>query len=147
MHNLGPIMIVEDDIDDQDLLRETFHSLDVPNELLFFNRCITALKYLRTALVQPFLILCDINLPEMIGTEFRKKIIEEDELRRKSIPFIFFTTSSNSRTIEEAFDYMVQGYFVKPSSTLELKMMMRCVVDYWSFCKHPNYNTCEKISR
>jgi CheY-like chemotaxis protein len=102
---------------------------------------------LRTALVQPFLILCDINLPEMIGTEFRKKIIEEEELRKKSIPFIFFTTASNSRTIEEAFDYMVQGYFVKPSSSLELKMMMRCVVDYWSFCKHPSYDTREKISR
>jgi CheY-like chemotaxis protein len=138
MKQPGPILIVEDDYDDQDLLRETFQALRVPHELLFFNRCIKAFKHLKTMLIQPFLILCDINLPEMIGTEFRKLIFEDDELRKKSIPFVFFTTSGDTRTIEKAYEYMIQGYFVKPLTTSELKMMMKCIVDYWSMCRHPN---------
>jgi CheY-like chemotaxis protein len=133
-----PIIVIEDDYDDQDLLRETFQALKVPNELLFFNRCLKAFRYLKTMLAQPFFILCDVNMPEMIGTEFRKLIFEDDELRKKSIPFIFFTTSDNKKTIEKAYEYSVQGVFVKPATTLELKMMMKCIVDYWGMCKHPN---------
>jgi CheY-like chemotaxis protein len=137
MPKRGPILIIEDDYDDQDLLRETFQSLRVSNELLFFNRCVGALNYLKTALVRPFLILCDVNLPEMIGTELKKIMFEDPELRIKGTPFIFFSTSSHPTTISEAYNWMAHGYFVKPTTTLELKMMMRCIVDYWMMSKHP----------
>jgi CheY-like chemotaxis protein len=119
------------------LLRETFQSLRVPNELVFFNRCRGALNYLKSALARPFLILCDVNLPEMIGTELKKIMFQDPELRIKGIPFIFFSTSSHPTTISEAFHWMPQGYFVKPLTHLELKMMMRCIVDYWMMSRHP----------
>ena len=39
MNKKGPIIIIEDDEDDQLLLVETFKELKCPNELMFFQDC------------------------------------------------------------------------------------------------------------
>jgi len=36
------------------------------------------------------LIICDINMPEMSGLEFKKEIEKDTYLSEKSIPFVFF---------------------------------------------------------
>jgi CheY-like chemotaxis protein len=73
----------------------------------------------------------------MTGLELYKKIMSDDLLRVRRIPFIFLTTSSDSQTIAKAFEMPVQGFFVKPSSIPELKDMMRMIIDYWKICRYP----------
>lgn len=34
MDNSGPVIVIEDDFDDQELLAAVFHDLDYPNEIL-----------------------------------------------------------------------------------------------------------------
>ena len=133
----GPIIIIEDDADDQELMNEIFRELQVPNLVKFFNSCLQAFDYLLTTMEKPFLIISDINLPAMTGLELYKKIMSNDLLRARTIPFIFLTTSSDSQTIAQAFEMPVQGFFVKPSSIHELKDMMRMIIDYWKICRHP----------
>ncbi|HTM91833.1 MAG TPA: response regulator [Flavisolibacter sp.] len=133
----GPIIIIEDDADDQELMNEIFRELQVPNLVKFFNSCVQAFDYLLTTIEKPFLIISDINLPAMTGLEFYKKIMSNDVLRVRTIPFIFLTTSSDRQTIAQAFEMPVQGFFVKPSSIPELKDMMRMIIDYWKICRHP----------
>lgn len=136
----GPIIIIEDDADDRELLGEIFKELEVPNLLRFFNSCIHALDYLLTTIEKPFLILSDINLPAMTGLELCKKITEHESLKRKSIPFIFLTTTSDQKVITEAYQMFVQGFFVKPSSIKELKDMVRMIIAYWQVCRNPYSN-------
>jgi CheY-like chemotaxis protein len=63
----GPIIILEDDIDDQDILKEVFINLDYSNELLFYPDGYKALEFLEISDVIPFLILSDVNVPSWMG--------------------------------------------------------------------------------
>src|SRR5690349_12595475 len=107
MNELSPIVIVEDDIDDHEIFTEAFQALQVKNELIFFTDASKALDFLLVTQKQPFLILSDINLPGMNGLAFRAVIQQNDYLRNKSIPFIFFTTGTSKLQIREAYDLTV----------------------------------------
>ena len=133
----GPIIIIEDDADDQELLNEIITELKIPNIVKFFSSCLQALDYLMTTIERPFLIISDINLPLMTGLELYRKIQEKEILRKKSIPFIFLTTTSDRQVIAQAYGMSVQGFFVKPPSVRELRDMMKMIVDYWKVCRHP----------
>ena len=69
---------------------------------------------------------------------FRKKIQENDYLRRKAIPFVFFTTSASKKTISEAYELTVQGFFTKSSTIDELSTQLKIIMDYWSYSAQPN---------
>ncbi len=140
MVKLGPIIIVEDDLDDQDILKEVLNDLMVTNEQLFFTTAQAAWDYLMITEEQPFLIMSDINLPGMNGLEFRKAITENDYLRSKSIPFIFHTTSADRTAVKKAYELVVQGFFQKQVSISALKNDLKLIIDYWKTCKHPNTN-------
>ncbi len=67
MNKDGPVIIIEDDADDQEILREIFEKLKYPNELIFFFDGHEALKYLDKPTTLPFIILSDINMPKLSG--------------------------------------------------------------------------------
>ena len=134
----GPVIIIEDDHDDQDILNEALTEIGVQNPIVFFDKGDEALNYLMSTREKPFLILCDINLPGMDGTTLRRKIFEIDYLRKKSIPFIFLTTTARSEAVEEAYRLSVQGYFEKQNHFETLKQRLTLIIDYWQACIHPN---------
>ena len=133
-----PIVIVEDDADDQYFIRTICDKLGVTAELLFFENGLQALNYLETTQSKTFLILCDINMPIMNGIELRRKIQENTMLRKKSIPFIFLSTAARQKEVEEAYDLTVQGFFVKASQLAEMEKSLELILKYWLKCKHPN---------
>jgi len=137
MPKSGPIIIIEDDKDDQELLSEIFSDLKIPNILRFFNSCLQAFDYLLTTMERPFLIISDINLPAMTGLELCQRIYQHESLKKKTIPFIFLTTTNDQLVIAQAYEMYVQGFFVKPSSIHELKETIRMIVEYWKFSRHP----------
>ena len=139
MKKQGPFVIVEDDLDDQDMVRIILQEdLGVSNELLFFDRVAPALSFLIETRQQPFIILSDVNLPNMSGLDLRRRINENDYLREKSIPFVFFTTSANKKDVREAFLMTVQGYFEKPHTVNTLRDTLRIIINYWDTSLHPN---------
>jgi two-component SAPR family response regulator len=138
MPKSGPIIIIEDDHDDQELLTEVFEKLNTPNIIRFFDSCLKAMDYLLTTLEKPFLIISDINVPLMSGLEFRIQINSNDSLRKKFIPFIFLTTAFHPDVIARENEICLQGYFVKPSSIGELTEMFRAIINYWKFCARPD---------
>ncbi|WP_026350855.1 response regulator [Dyadobacter beijingensis] len=134
----GPIISIEDDVDDQFLIKSVVEELDIPNDLLFFSNGVDALLYLETTREQPFLIICDINMPVMNGLELRERIDRNEYLRKKSIPFVFLSTADNPHVIETAYDSTIQGFFKKENSFEDLKSRIRVIYDYWFYCLHPN---------
>jgi CheY-like chemotaxis protein len=135
----GPVIILEDDIDDQELLESIFRELNVKNKLIWFTIPGEAFNYLKTTSDQPFIIFCDVNLPMETGINFKKRIDDDPYLRQKSIPFVFYSTSVDQKTVNEAYTKMtVQGFFQKGNSFEEIKKTIRLIIDYWMLCKHPN---------
>ncbi|MFZ6001906.1 MAG: response regulator, partial [Bacteroidota bacterium] len=113
----GPIVLVDDDDDDQELVGEVLRELNIKNKTVFFDRCEEALVYLKTSDDQPFIIICDVNLPGLSGIEFKRKIDNDPQLRRKSIPFVFYSTSAEKNLVDEVYTQLtVQGYFKKVNS-------------------------------
>ncbi len=138
MTNNYPIMIVEDDHDDCEIIASALKENGVTRELRCFANAVDALHYLRTTTETLFLIISDINMPKMNGLEFRSKLNQDEALRIKSIPFIFLTTSVAEKGVLAAYEMMVQGYFKKPNTFEEMKALLKLTVDYWAKCKHPN---------
>ena len=54
MNKKGPIIIIEDDIDDQDMIEEIFGILNYSNKILFFSDGEAALKHLNHTEELPF---------------------------------------------------------------------------------------------
>ncbi len=133
-----PILIIEDDIDDQELLKQVFDELNVKNPLLFFDRATKLLEYLLHTKETIFLILCDVNIPGTSGIELRRMIDADEYLRMKSIPFTFYTTTAVQSEVNKAYQMMVQGYFEKPHDYEKIKALMKKIIDYWTVCIHPN---------
>lgn len=137
MNKKGPIIVIEDDLDDQFILKDIFTKLDYSNEIIFFNDGNLALEYLNKSDVQPFLILSDINMPKIDGFELRKKVFNNEELQTKCIPYLFFTTGGNKKAVIAAYAMSVQGFFLKPTSEGALKNTIRKIVEYWQECIAP----------
>lgn len=139
MNKGGPIIIIEDDKDDQDLLLHVFKELDYKNEIKFFGDGEQALDYLTDTSIEPFIIFSDINMPRLNGMELRAKVHENEDLRIKSIPYLFFSTSAEQQHVVDAYSKSIQGFFVKPSQFNELKQTIKTIVEYWQKCISPNY--------
>src|SRR5688572_22920563 len=113
MNSQGPVIVIEDDLDDQDMLTEVFQKLGYLNELFFFTNGQSALDYLNKTDVTPFLILSDINMPILDGFALRDKIKMDEKLQIKCIPYLFFSTAVSQRAVIDAYSMSVQGFFIK----------------------------------
>ena len=135
-----PIIIIDDDNDDQELLGELARELRPNHEVKFFGNGAEALEYLENSDDQPFVILCDVNMPLMTGLELLQQIQQKPLLKRKGIPFIFMSTSGDKRYVEQAYDLNAQGFFQKPSEINELRYILKLTFDFWAKCLHPRHN-------
>ena len=139
MNKNGTIIFIEDDTDDQELLAEVFKELDYKNEILFFGDGELALDHLINNQIEPFIVFSDINMPKLNGMELREKIHNNESLRLKCTPYLFFSTSSEQQHVIDAYSKSIQGFFVKPRSFSELKKTLKIIIDYWKECVSPNY--------
>ena len=139
MNHDGPIVIIDDDRDDQDILLDVASELNLPNKLHFFGNTHEAFDFLKNTLDKPLVIISDVNLPQETGIELKRRIDEDSQLRDKAIPFIFFSTYIEKRIVEVAYkELTIQGFFKKSNHYNDIKETLKMIVDYWSICKHPN---------
>lgn len=139
MSKTGPILIIEDDKEDKEILEEVLRDLNVKNPIIWMENTSEAYNYLCNVKESMFIIFCDINMPGKNGLELKLKIDENEELRKKSIPFIFYSTSANQKDVNDAYSKMtIQGFFQKGSDYNEMKKVIKLILDYWNLCKQPN---------
>ncbi len=138
MNKTGPIIVIEDDLDDQQMLEEIFEELGYDNQIEFFADGNLALDYLNRTDIHPFLILSDINMPRINGFELRNKIFTNEELQTKCIPYLFFTTAADKKSVLDAYALSVQGFFKKPSTMQGLKATIFKIIEYWKECIAPS---------
>ncbi len=138
MNKKGPIVVIEDDLDDQIVLKEVFGRINVANEIRYFSDGEAALVYLKDPQVCPFLILSDINMPKLDGFQLKQMVHTNDALSAKCIPYLFFTTAVNEKAVYDAYTMSAQGFFVKPDNFEELVTTLSVMIEYWKRCYSPN---------
>jgi len=127
----SPIVIVEDDDDDCEMLLKVFREIGVTNEFRCFSEPLSAIEYLKGTKEVPFLIISDINMPLMNGLAFKKVIDLDTSISNKRIPFVFLSTAKENNLIDESFHLSVQGYFKKPNDLNSLREIAKAIVIYW----------------
>jgi CheY-like chemotaxis protein len=134
----GPIIIIEDDPDDQQFLTEVFQKLNYGNKIFFFYDGLEALEHINKSDEPPFLILSDINMPKLDGFALRNKLKTDSKLSNKCIPYLFFSTAISQKAVIDAYSQSVQGFFVKQNSMVELEKTISAIMEYWRRCAAPN---------
>jgi len=132
-----PILLIEDDNVDVMTVERVFRDLKIANQLVSTSNGEQALEYLRTnGNKKPCVILLDLNMPKMNGTEFLK-IVKTDEALKK-IPVVVLTTSSQQRDVVESFKLGAAGYMVKSVDYGKFVETIRTINLYWTLSELPS---------
>ncbi|MGZ5135951.1 MAG: response regulator [Flavitalea sp.] len=131
------ILIVDDDRDDLDLIRDVISHLKITRPVHYFTSGSELEDYLLSKNDSPFLIICDINLPDGDGFSVRKKIADNPHLKYKSVPFIFWSTTGSEKQIQYAYDLPAQGFFFKPNNFDDLVETVTVILAFWQKSQHP----------
>lgn len=134
----GKIIVIEDDPDDREFIKEIYEGLGYKNELVLLDDSTEVVEYLRRKDVHPFIILSDINMPKMNGYELRDEILCDPDLTQKCVPYIFFTTAQAPESIIEAYKKSVQGFFYKMNDYNKFADTLKLIIDYWKQAVTPN---------
>lgn len=135
---MGPIILIEDDANDASVIAAAIKDLGIPNEIKILDGAQAGYDYLCTTTDSPYVIMCDIRMPGIDGLAFRKMIINDEYLRKKSIPFVFLTGMVSQEVINAAYQLDVQGFFPKAAGYERMKEQLLCIFMYWKQCLHPN---------
>lgn len=121
------IALAEDDSDDQLLFTEALKQVSkesilhtVPNGMLLLD----LLEERKDSL--PDVIVLDVNMPGMSGIECLKIIRKTRGLDQ--LPVVIMSTSTNPKTIDEAFVSGASSYAVKPGKFDDLKRIVGKIV-------------------
>jgi CheY-like chemotaxis protein len=137
MKKPAPLLLVEDDVDDQELIISTLKDLGLTRDIVVCKDGEEALRYLSNGGELPFLIISDINMPRMDGIKLKQTIDSCKSLSDKAIPFVFVSTASAALAHKTA-DLKVQGIFEKGHSYHQLVDTLKIIVTYWCRTSHQN---------
>ncbi len=137
MRSSKSILLIEDDNVDVMTVERAFRDLKIANQLVSTSNGEQALEYLRTnGNKKPCVILLDLNMPKMNGTEFLK-IVKTDEALKK-IPVVVLTTSSQQQDVVESFKLGAAGYMVKSVDYGKFVETIRTINLYWTLSELPS---------
>ena len=132
-----PILLIEDDDVDVMTVNRALQDSKVTNQVVSLGNGEEAIEYLRNEnSVKPNIILLDLNMPKMDGTEFLRIVKEDKEL--KKIPVVILTTSNSDRDVVEAFELGAAGYMVKSVDYEKFVETIRAINQYWTLSKLPS---------
>jgi CheY-like chemotaxis protein len=109
------IIMIEDDEGHARLIEKNVRRAGVNNEILHFLDGTSALKHLETPETRglgPLLVLLDLNLPDMSGTDILARIKQNDSTKRA--PVIVLTTTDDQTEIQRCYDLGCNVYITKP---------------------------------
>jgi len=113
------ILIAEDDDGHAELIVEGLRDTGLKNEIIRFENGQEIWEYLLDAHKDEvpansieYLVLLDINMPRMDGTEVLRRIKNHENM--KNIPVIMLTTTDDPREIEKCYQLGCNVYITKP---------------------------------
>lgn len=110
------VLCVDDDLDDRLIICEAIKDANPLLMVVEAKNGLEACQFLVDAKASgnfPCLIILDINMPMMDGKETLREIKKDEIL--KSLPVVFFTTSSNPRDKSFSFENGVE-FVTKPAN-------------------------------
>jgi len=138
-----PILLVEDNPDDEALTLRAFKKNRIANEAVVARDGVEALDYLfgtgihagRDTTNAPAVVLLDLKLPRIDGLEVLRRLRADD--RTRLLPVVVLTTSKEQQDIHEAYSLGANSYIRKPVDFEKFIHAVGQLALYWLVLNEP----------
>ena len=138
-----PILLVEDNPDDEALTLRAFAKNKIANPVVVARDGVEALDYLfgtgsyagRDIAAAPSVVLLDLKLPRIDGLEVLRRIRADS--RTRLLPVVILTTSKEQQDIYEAYSLGANSYIRKPVNFEKFIHAVGQLALYWLSLNEP----------
>ncbi|MBI4987390.1 MAG: response regulator [Rhodocyclales bacterium] len=138
-----PILLVEDNPDDEALTLRAFNKNRIGNPVIVARDGVEALDYLfgnnhhagRDLSVMPAVVLLDLKLPRIDGLEVLRRIRANE--RTSLLPVVILTTSKEQQDIYEGYSLGANSYIRKPVDFEKFIQAVGQLGLYWLVLNEP----------
>lgn len=133
----NPILLVEDNPDDEALTLRAFRKNNVTNDVVVARDGAEALDYLfgtgaytnRDVTLMPQVVILDLKLPKIDGLEVLRRMRSAPQT--KLVPVVILTSSNEERDLLEGYGLGANSYVRKPVDFVEFVDAVRQLGLYW----------------
>lgn len=113
------ILLADDDAEDRSIIQDAMESLNAGDVMVFAKNGEELLVLLEntSASELPCLIVLDLNMPKMRGTQILSKVKSDEKI--KEVPVIIYSTSINPVEREKCLALGAHSFITKPISFQE----------------------------
>jgi two-component system response regulator len=131
------IILIEDDPDHAELIMDILGEGGVKKNIILVRDGQEAIEYFQEYSIKwdgqvkdkINLIILDLNLPKVSGMEVLKYLKKNSKY--SPVPVIILSTSSDKKTIDEAYKNGVNGFMTKPASYEEFITKLEGLKEYY----------------
>ena len=127
---LRPIILVEDNPDDERLTIRALRRGNIANDILVARNGEEALIMVLNADPLPSVVLLDLKLPKVDGLEVLRQIRANE--RTHFLPVVVLTSSSEERDIIDSYNLGANSYVRKPVEIEKFTEAVRQLGLYWA---------------
>ena len=143
IHDKYPIMLAEDNKDDEMLTLRAFKQNNIANEVIIARDGIEVLDFLfcqgvhdkRNPEVMPAMLLLDLNMPRMGGLEVLEHLRMDP--RTEMLPIIILTSSKEEHDLILSYKLHANSYIRKPVDFMQFSEAVRQIGLYWLVLNEP----------
>lgn len=140
MSTQKPILLVEDNPDDEALTLRAFNKNRIGNPVVVARDGVEALDYLHGTEnaapgVMPAVVLLDLKLPRIDGLEVLRRVRANP--RTRLLPVVILTTSKERHDIEEGYSLGANSYIRKPVDFEKFIQAVGQLGLYWLVLNEP----------
>ncbi len=137
MSTQRPILLVEDNPDDEELTMRALHKNNIMNDIVVARDGVEALDYLfgtgahigRDLGIQPQVILLDLKLPRADGLEVLRRIRGDERTRLLSV--VILTSSKEEEDLVHSYSLGANSYVRKPVNFADFIAAVKTLGLFW----------------
>jgi CheY-like chemotaxis protein len=142
MKRLRPILLVEDNLNDIELMLAALKQNNLINEVAIARHGGEALDYLHSrgnfqnrAKGNPIVVFLDLKMPKVDGLEVLRQMKSDEAL--KTIPVVMLTSSREETDLVKSYQMGVNAYVVKPVGFDQFVDAVRQLGMFWAVLNEP----------